>query len=110
MRATTAEDIGHTVLSMLLAVDCRNAAGNIEARTLSAGVKRATPAQDVHHPVLSMTFAVHRRIAALHIEARLRRAKRMGATPVGHTNHSAISMLICSMPAFCCPRHKNWVS
>lgn len=70
LRATTAQNIHHTVPSMIIAV-CRHlAAFHVEARCRRARLVQAALAADIYHVVLGMLFAVHPEHFALPMIAR----------------------------------------
>lgn len=71
MCATLCKNIHHSVRSMLLAIDRRLTAFNIEARISHAGNMQAALGANVNHTVFGMLFAIICRLAALKIETRV---------------------------------------
>lgn len=70
LRATTAQNIHHTIISMILAV-CRHLATfHVEARCRRARLVQAALAADIYHVLVGMLFAVHPEHFALPMVAR----------------------------------------
>ena len=78
---------------MLLAVRCRLAILDIEARLFCAGVMRAAPAFNAHHAIHSMLLAVRCR-PTLDIAGRLFDARVMRAALAFNAHHAIHSMLL----------------
>ena len=75
--ATSVENIDHTLLGVLLAVNRRSVALNVVGRFLRAGAFQTTLHENIYHAVLSMLLAVQPSLLPVDVEVWLFRTRVM---------------------------------